>query len=221
MENRYHIDPLLNPGAFINPNPVGRTPVSNGHGKPKGRPKGEPKGEPRGEKGSNPRQTSVEVTDEKNRPDWLPPGWGFRETLRTSSASAGTRDKYFICPTTNSRFRSKKEVFRYLETGVTPIQKRKAGTSDADNMSGPNSAAPKQKKTETKPKPTPKPKTIISIENFKFDDIPEKVKWELTDVYAATWIAKIDDANPVLEPTKQEWSAAFKYLSLKSGDAIF
>ncbi|KAH9607784.1 hypothetical protein KSS87_011181 [Heliosperma pusillum] len=194
-----NIDPLLKPGAFIEPNPV-----SNGNGKPKGESKGEK---------VNPRQSSVEVTDEANRPDWLPPGWRFKEFLRTSSASAGTRDKYFIDPATNRRFRSKKEVFRYLETGVTPMQKRKAGDSDADNTPGPNSATPKKMKTEPKP--------VFSIEDFKFDEVPEKVKWQLTDVYEATWIPKIDDTNPVPESTKQEWSSAFRYLSLKNGGAMF
>eukprot|EP00249_Psilotum_nudum_P017758 c26476_g1_i1 orf=241-2415(-) len=51
-------------------------------------------------------------------PDWLPEGWMTEIKIRVSGNSAGARDKYFFDPVTKRRFRSKKEVFCFLETGT-------------------------------------------------------------------------------------------------------
>ncbi|KAK9755228.1 hypothetical protein RND81_01G011200 [Saponaria officinalis] len=195
-------DPLLKPGAFIDPNPP-----SNGNGNGNGNVKSKREGSDQ-KTGS-----SVDVTNEANRPDWVPSGWKFKEYLRTSGASAGTRDKYFIDPVTNRRFRSKKEVFRYLENGMTPNQKRKpADNSDAHTLM----------KTDTPKRKKPEPKAKLSIENFKFDEVPEKVTWKLTDVYLGTWSPQTNAIDNVPESSKQEWHSAFRYLTLKnSGCGMF
>ncbi|KAL9238776.1 hypothetical protein vseg_013154 [Gypsophila vaccaria] len=205
--NPTRTDPLLRPGVFIHPN----TP-SSGKGKGNGNGNGKtPKRETTG--GSDQKSgSSLDVTNDSNRPDWLPSGWKFKEYLRTAGASAGTRDKYFIDPVTNRRFRSRKEVFRFLEDGTTPSQKKKTADSDANNSL--NLATVKRKK--------PDPKAKISIDNFKFDDVPQKVTWVLTDVYEGTWSAKTNVVDKVPESSQQEWYSAFRYLTLKnSGCGMF
>ncbi|KAK9724353.1 hypothetical protein RND81_05G066800 [Saponaria officinalis] len=123
--------------------------------------------------------------------------------------------QYFMDPVTNRRFRSKKEIFRYLENGTTPnirgrlqiiltpiiwffdfslrsfffvnfarIQANRATQTITIHkllhctFLQMNSEIPKRKKPEARVK--------ISIENFKFPDVPEKVTWKLTDVYKGT-----------------------------------
>ncbi|KAJ6964276.1 hypothetical protein NC652_002532 [Populus alba x Populus x berolinensis] len=61
---------------------------------------------------------------------WLPPGWVVEDRVRTSGATAGTRDKYYIEPVSGRRFRSKKEVQYYLETGT--LKKRGKATENVD-----------------------------------------------------------------------------------------
>ncbi|XP_074289950.1 methyl-CpG-binding domain-containing protein 5-like [Silene latifolia] len=203
-------DPLLQAGAFIDPTP---TPTSNGNGTKKLKTEAvetTPQGSDQ-KSGLSSSAGPVDVTDQANRPDWLPPGWLFKETLRTSGASAGSKDKYFIDPASNRRFRSKKEVFQYLETGTTPKQKRKNADSDAENTQGalqvtetPN----KRKKSEAKAK--------VSMKNFNFDEVPDKVKWDLIDVFEGTWRPLINGVERVPESSKQEWTAAFTYLTLQN-----
>ncbi|KAK9727242.1 hypothetical protein RND81_05G267800 [Saponaria officinalis] len=196
-------DPLLKPGAFIDP-----TPASNGNGTPKPRPNALAASQPSDQKPGS--SGPIDVTDHANRPDWLPSGWVFKETLRTSGASAGSKDKYFIDPT-GRRFRSKKEVFNFIETGATP-KKRRGTDSDAtttDITPRVESETPKRKKVEAKAK--------VSMKNFNFDDVPDKVKWEMTDVYEGTWRPLINGVERVPESSKQEWTAAFTYLTLQNG----
>ncbi|KMT05243.1 hypothetical protein BVRB_7g173840 [Beta vulgaris subsp. vulgaris] len=227
-------DPLLKPGAFIDPNPS-----SNGKKSSKrkststvdsaaldtSQPSDQKNGvTSNGKKSSStvdPDSASVDASqpsDQKGeipatpRPDWLPSGWTFVERVRASGASAGSRDKYYVDPVTQRRFRSKKEVLYFIETGM---MKKKKNDSDADATPGTDSAAtPKRKKFETKAKD--------SLKNFNFDDVPAKVKWELTDIYEGTWRPLSNGVDRVPESSKQEWSAAFTYLTLQNaGRATF
>eukprot|EP01018_Ginkgo_biloba_P029076 Gb_15548 [translate_table: standard] len=50
-------------------------------------------------------------------PDWLPKGWITEVRTREGGSSAGNKDKYFFDPVSKRRFRSRKEVFSFLETG--------------------------------------------------------------------------------------------------------
>ncbi|GAB4824406.1 Methyl-CpG-binding domain protein 5 [Ancistrocladus abbreviatus] len=139
--------------------------------------------------------------------DWLPPGWRVEFRVRSSGASAGARDKYYMDPVSNRRFRSKKEVLYFLEYGHA---KKKTLNSDGDTLEK-NSSSGQKRKTSV-------PKAAVSMENFKFDDVPEKVKWELTDVYAGSWRPLLGSVERVPETDKQEWAAAFAYLCLQKGD---
>ncbi|XP_077241768.1 uncharacterized protein LOC143882194 [Tasmannia lanceolata] len=54
----------------------------------------------------------------ENSPDWLPPGWTKEIKFRMRQTGDGFRqDPYYIDPVTGCKFRSKRDVFRYLETG--------------------------------------------------------------------------------------------------------
>ncbi|CAO2824952.1 unnamed protein product [Amaranthus hypochondriacus] len=194
LHNHIQPDPLLKPGAFIDPypfsnydtpylNPVKR--IGGGARNSKGKP-------------STPdKETLVGPT-----PDWLPPGWICKERVRASGASAGARDKYYIDPVTQRRFRSKNEVLNYLETG-TP-KKRRNIHSDADHT--PRSES-KRKKSNTKVKD-------VSM-NFNFEDVPEKVTCNLRNNYETTWTPSFRGADRVPDPVQQEWAATYTYLNLQ------
>ncbi|KAL9247661.1 hypothetical protein vseg_021069 [Gypsophila vaccaria] len=193
-------DPLLKAGAFIDP-----TPASNGTCTPKIKPDALAAPQPSDQKPAS--SGPVVVTDQANRPDWLPSDWAFKETLRTSGASAGTRDKYFIHPA-GHRFRSKKEVMNFIETGITPKKRKNADSDATDNTPRLESGTPKRKKNEVKAK--------VSMTNFNFDDVPEMVKWEMTGAYEGTWRPLINGVDRVPESSKQDWTAAFTYLSIQN-----
>ncbi|XXG54609.1 hypothetical protein AAC387_Pa03g2446 [Persea americana] len=55
-------------------------------------------------------------TEESQRPDWLPEGWTSRVEVRRNGASAGAKDRYYFAPGSGRRFRSKKEVEKFIET---------------------------------------------------------------------------------------------------------
>ncbi|KAJ8439875.1 hypothetical protein Cgig2_003941 [Carnegiea gigantea] len=200
-------DPLLKPGAFIDPHPT-----SNGNSVPESfshhrGPTDPPEiRQPSDQKpGSDPPPAEMEI------PGWLPPGWTVVERVRASGASAGTRDKYYLESVTKRRFRSKKEVLYYLQTGSTPLKRKKNADSDADaTVSQPqaNSQTLKKKKSEMNAKDM--------VKRFNFDDVPAKVKWELTDVYEGTWRPLLNGVDRVPESTEQEWFAAFTYLTLQN-----
>lgn len=71
------------------------------------------------------------------------------------------------------------------------------------------SATPKRKKSE--------PKVKVSLKNFNFDDIPAKVKWVLTDIYEGSWRPLTNGVDRVPESAKQEWTAAYTYLTIQNG----
>ncbi|XP_057831681.1 uncharacterized protein LOC131042432 isoform X2 [Cryptomeria japonica] len=72
------------------------------------------------------RQISRKFTEIIQSPDWLPEGWFTELKTRETGSSAGTKDKYFYDPVSQRRFRSKAEVFSFLETGKIGRYKPKA-----------------------------------------------------------------------------------------------
>ncbi|KAK8637569.1 hypothetical protein V6N13_136045 [Hibiscus sabdariffa] len=78
---------------------------------------------------------------------WLPPGWLIEDRVRSSGATAGLVDRYYFEPSSGRRFRSKKEVLYFLETG-SPPPKRKKGSegSSSEGLSTGNSPGNKKKK---------------------------------------------------------------------------
>lgn len=69
-----------------------------------------------------PFRRKVDVVDS---PDWLPAGWITEVKTRGTGNSAGSRDKYYYDPDSKRRFRSKKEVFCFIETGKLGRYKRR------------------------------------------------------------------------------------------------
>ncbi|KAA8544301.1 hypothetical protein F0562_022313 [Nyssa sinensis] len=141
------------------------------------------------------------------RPNWLPEGWRMDCRVRTSGASAGAIDRYYVEPVKGHRFRSKKEVLHFLETGST--RKRKQNP-DADVLSPENPGAHKQKKSGSKLKKS----APFDPSKFDFDKVPEEVSWVLTDASQGIWTPFLGDKK-VSESNKQEWAAAFDYLNTK------
>ncbi|XP_052187548.1 methyl-CpG-binding domain-containing protein 6-like isoform X4 [Diospyros lotus] len=62
-------------------------------------------------------------------PSWLPDGWQVLTKVRANGATAGLTDKYYVDPLSGFRFRSKKEVEYYLQTGT---KRKKASVTDSD-----------------------------------------------------------------------------------------
>jgi len=75
-----------------------------------------------------------------------------------------------------------------------------------------NSQTLKKKKSEMNAKDM--------VKCFNFDDVPAKVKWELTDVYEGTWRPLLNGVDRVPESTEQEWFAAFTYLTLQNSGSL-
>ncbi|GFQ05901.1 methyl-cpg-binding domain-containing protein 5 [Phtheirospermum japonicum] len=67
------------------------------------------------------------------RPNWLPVDWKIDLRIRSSGATAGLIDRYFIEPSGQRRFRSKNEVLHFLETGS---KKKRNSTAEADATVG-------------------------------------------------------------------------------------
>ncbi|XP_011624097.1 uncharacterized protein LOC18436098 isoform X2 [Amborella trichopoda] len=68
-------------------------------------------------------------------PDWLPAGWITEIKVRANGLTAGTKDKYFYDPVSKRKFRSKKEVFSFLETGKLGRYKPKPKSDVAEAQS--------------------------------------------------------------------------------------
>ncbi|KAJ7533701.1 hypothetical protein O6H91_13G060500 [Diphasiastrum complanatum] len=66
-------------------------------------------------------------------PDWLPDGWTTEIRIRELGNTAGTKDKYYVDPSNGRRFRSKKEVMEYLQTGNLSRWKRKAKPAELNS----------------------------------------------------------------------------------------
>jgi hypothetical protein len=131
------------------------------------------------------------------RPSWLPEGWGAECKVRTSGASAGSFDKYYIEPVSGRKFRSKVEVEYFLQTGSKPNKKRSDADADADaNGNRPEKSGSKKKKSAPL--------------NFDFKNLPEKVRWVLTDAVKDQWTPFVGD-KIIPKSTRQEWNAAFQF----------
>ncbi|KAI3461267.1 hypothetical protein Pfo_017930 [Paulownia fortunei] len=83
------------------------------------------------------------------RPSWLPEDWKIDLRVRSSGATAGLIDRYYVEPSGQRKFRSKIEVLHFLETGNKP--KRKS-TSETDTGPSGSPVSQKQKKSSTKRK---------------------------------------------------------------------
>ncbi|XP_051120262.1 methyl-CpG-binding domain-containing protein 6-like [Andrographis paniculata] len=120
-------DPLLGSGSFINPERADIGGGSEGGQRvvfPRGVaiaaqpitmfiPSDDSMGEP-----SAPRSARRRNPEEMaKRPDWLPDGWRIDLKVRSSGASAGLIDRYYVEPSEQRKFRSKNEVLYFLETG--------------------------------------------------------------------------------------------------------
>ncbi|KAJ7969434.1 Methyl-CpG-binding domain-containing protein [Quillaja saponaria] len=138
------------------------------------------------------------------RPDWLPSGWIIEDRVRSSGATAGTKDKYYLEPGSGRRFRSSKEVLYFLETGTLRKKRKVVENSDADVASMEDSGSHKHKSSATRSKST----TL----NFDFLEVPEKVEWIFTGSSSACWTPFIGDEK-VPESIWKEWAAAFTFLT--------
>ncbi|RWR76729.1 Methyl-CpG-binding domain-containing protein 6 [Cinnamomum micranthum f. kanehirae] len=80
------------------------------------------------------RKKTEEELDEfwSQRPDWLPEGWTMHVKVRKDGATAGIRDRYFYESTTGRRFRSRKEVEKFIKTGEVPRYKPKPKTKESN-----------------------------------------------------------------------------------------
>ncbi|GLT43320.1 hypothetical protein SLA2020_172800 [Shorea laevis] len=157
-------------------------------------------------------ENSVSPAESKSRrrvvvpaESWLPSGWIVEDRVRTSGATAGTVDKYYFDPTSGRRFRSKKEVLKFIGTGNSPNKKKGLENSDAGKDSPPESSAGKKRMKN--------PDTKAETFNFDFYDVPEKISWVLTDASRDCWTPFIGDEK-VAESDTQEWAAAFTRLTV-------
>ncbi|KAE8656812.1 Detected protein of confused Function [Hibiscus syriacus] len=204
-------DPLLRPGAFIDANAQNQSAESS---------ETPPNGStPNGAQSETPVQgldISPSSAESKGKrrlvptETWLPTGWLIEDRVRSSGATAGLVDKYYVDPFSGRKFRSKKEVLYYLETGMPPPKKKKGTeTSGSEDAGRGNSGGKKQKKPDKKSKPL----------NFDFVNMPQKVDWLLTNASEDFWIPFFGDGQ-VAEPTRQDWDAAFVFVtSRKTGQA--
>ncbi|XP_050233545.1 flocculation protein FLO11-like [Mercurialis annua] len=129
--------------------------------------------------------------------NWLSPGWVVEDRVRTAGATAGTVDKYYADPVSNRRFRSKKEVQYYLETGMLKPKKTKATENpEIDSSSTGSAGSKKSQKTNKKAK--------VVKRNFDYVNVPEKVEWALTDAIQDKWTPSVG-GQKVAESERQNW----------------
>ncbi|XP_058083112.1 uncharacterized protein LOC131231048 isoform X2 [Magnolia sinica] len=86
-----------------------------------------------------------EISAEES-PEWLPDGWIVEVRTRKGGFSAGAKDKYYIDPTMQCKFRSKDEVLRYLakgKPGKLMSQPMSVPTISVPTMSVPMEGSPK------------------------------------------------------------------------------
>ncbi|XP_050235600.1 methyl-CpG-binding domain-containing protein 5 [Mercurialis annua] len=195
------VDPLLQNGSFIDATPVKpSTDNDNTH---------QQQQEANG--GGVEQKPPLEATPLRSRrkvpvnmavavsPDssWLPPGWVVEDRVRVAGATAGTVDKYYTDPVSNRRFRSKKEVQYYLETGMLKPKKTKGTENPEIDSSSTGSAGSKRSQKANK-------KAKVVKRNFDYVNVPEKVEWSLTDANQDTWSPSIG-GQKVAEFERQNW----------------
>ncbi|XP_047316578.1 methyl-CpG-binding domain-containing protein 5-like [Impatiens glandulifera] len=173
-------DPLLKSGSFIEPTFKDDHPARNGDVH---------EAEPSSAQSKRP----FKPVSAPERPDWLPEGWGFDFRIRNSGVSAGTYDRYYIDPASNRRFRSKKEVEHYLETGML---KRPENTplSSSKSQKGKASVSSNTERSD----------------GWSFDqvNVPDEIRWSLTDATNDKWCA-ISGNETVPESTTLVWQAYY------------
>ncbi|KAG8663056.1 hypothetical protein MANES_01G173632v8 [Manihot esculenta] len=126
--------------------------------------------------------------------NWLPPGWLVEDRVRTSGATAGTVDKYYIEPVTGRKFRSKKEVQYYLETGTLKKKKRVTENSE-DDVNPPEGTGSHKKASKNAKRPEIK---------FDYLNVPDRIEWVLTDANGDVWTPFVG-GKKVAEYEKQNW----------------
>ncbi|KAL3579886.1 hypothetical protein D5086_017721, partial [Populus alba] len=136
---------------------------------------------------------------------WLPPGWVVEDRIRTSGVTAGTVDKYYIDPASGRKFRSKKDVQYYLETGTLKKKGKLTENSDADTNSAGNLKGDKNKSAAN---------TSFAL-NFDSFNVPERTEWVLANANEDTWIPFIDGKKVPLYD-KEQWDFAFASLTTSS-----
>ncbi|KAH8520367.1 hypothetical protein H0E87_001717 [Populus deltoides] len=136
---------------------------------------------------------------------WLPPGWVVEDRVRTSGATAGTRDKYYIEPVSGRRFRSKKDVQYYLETGTLKKRGKATENVDADTNSAENSKSSKNKSGAN---------TNFAW-NFDSFNVPDRTEWFLTEANEDTWTPFIDGKKVPLYD-KEQWDFTFASMTTSS-----
>ncbi|KAG8371143.1 hypothetical protein BUALT_Bualt13G0056100 [Buddleja alternifolia] len=84
------------------------------------------------------------------KPTWLPEDWTIDLKVRTSGATAGLIDRYYVEPSEQKRrFRSKNEVLHFLETG-NKLKRKPNSEADVEPSASPGSR--KQRKSSGKGK---------------------------------------------------------------------
>ncbi|XP_076931630.1 methyl-CpG-binding domain-containing protein 5-like [Bidens hawaiensis] len=183
-------DPLLGSGSFIDPN-NGTT--------------------------ADPKEPEAAKTDadpdpllqKYGRPAWLPDDWDMILKKRTSGATLGTVDRYYISPS-GHRLRSKNEVVTFLETGSKRKKPSTPSSDDASAKSAKTAKSASKDSTATKKKTSARKKVHAAF-TFDFKNPPEKVSWCLSYATDDVWSPNIGDWSIPLA-TKQEWASVFDHV---------
>ncbi|KAF8094816.1 hypothetical protein N665_0352s0024 [Sinapis alba] len=195
-------DPLLSNGSFIS------SPTTAGDGT-----LGNSATQPPIQVNPSPGQQSESKSRKRSAPleNWLPPGWRVEDKVRTSGATAGAVDKYYLEPITGRKFRSRTEVLYYLEHGTTPkkgSKKAKNTGSNPDHLEGKGSKKSSIKAKEQPPPPLPPLK-------FDFENAPEKVSWCMENAGDEAWIPFVGD-DKVQDSVRRDWGSAFTIITTKN-----
>ncbi|KAJ8648635.1 hypothetical protein MRB53_001658 [Persea americana] len=144
--------------------------------------------------------TAMETTSE--RPEWLPEGWKMEVRTRDSGKTKGMKDRFYYDPKNNHRFRSKKEVEYFLQTGTIRRNTLKSKTAGSAPNRSPSSCfeSPNQDGSIL---------TQQSAVRFDFENHPAKVSWVLKNSSEGSWTPHIDNEE-VPESIKRVWAAAMK-----------
>ncbi|KAG6432768.1 hypothetical protein SASPL_104355 [Salvia splendens] len=147
-------DPLLDTGAYIDPAPNHSPAAYMPQSSPDFMPGVVIAAEPisyyiPGEAPAEPAPRAARRRDPEERPSWLPENWTIELRRRTSGATAGQTDRYYIEPAGQRTFRSKVEVLQFLETGSKPKRKAPSETETAPSRTP---ASQTQRKSSTKRK---------------------------------------------------------------------
>ncbi|KAJ8624001.1 hypothetical protein MRB53_032531 [Persea americana] len=126
---------------------------------------------------------TVKIAEE--RPEWLPEGWTMEARERTSMKWKGVRDRYYYDPVNHQRFRSKKEVERFLKMETV-------------------------KKYETKSlEVEPTTDNLQSTLRLDLKNPPTMVSWVLSNFAEGVWTPYIN-SEEVSESTRNSWVTAME-----------